>query len=69
MMPNERYPIIDKPEKNASRSRGALDILADLTGTIEGPEDWAVNFDRYLFETQAGYKMSFWVACDSPTRI
>jgi hypothetical protein len=26
-----------------------IDILDSLTGTLEGPEDWAINHDKYLY--------------------
>jgi hypothetical protein len=26
-----------------------IDVLDSLTGTVEGPEDWAINHDKYLY--------------------
>lgn len=42
---NNRYLITiqELPQENA------WDILEALTGTIEAPEDWAVEHDHYLY--------------------
>ncbi len=44
--------FVDTEEKNIDTdSSDALDVLDRLTGTIEGPEDWAVQHDHYLYGT------------------
>lgn len=27
----------------------AFDVLERLTGSVDGPDDWALNHDRYLY--------------------
>lgn len=57
--PCERYEItigekIDRaPQepKTPQPSGNLWDLLEELGGTIEGPEDWSVEHDHYLYGT------------------
>lgn len=40
-------PIPDGVEDH----RTAVDVLKELAGTIEGPEDWSAEHDHYLYGT------------------
>ena len=46
---NKRYTLIIKHKDDEPETRNAFDVLSDLTGTVEGPEDWAVHHDQYLY--------------------
>ena len=44
--------FVDTEEKNTDTdSSDAFDVLEKLTGTVEAPEDWAVQHDHYLYGT------------------
>jgi len=47
--PNRHYILVvrEKPEKRDTLN--AWDILDDLTGIIEAPEDWSFQHDHYLY--------------------
>jgi len=47
LIPDRRYRLQINNKKGSSEN--ALDILDKLTGTVEAPEDWAVNHDHYLY--------------------
>jgi hypothetical protein len=56
--PNARYVISIEtapPDPDSAKSTGevetAWDVLDRLTGTIEGPGDWASEHDHYLYGT------------------
>ncbi len=44
--------FVDTEEKNMDKdSSDALDVPDRLTGSVEAPEDWAVQHDHYLYGT------------------
>ncbi len=47
LLPNRQYRL--HIEKNQKHFEDAFDVLERLTGTVEGPEDWALNHDHYLY--------------------
>ncbi len=49
LIPNRQYVLLIKQKDEVSQSLNALDVLDKLTGTVEAPEDWAVNHDHYLY--------------------
>ncbi|MBN3868894.1 MAG: hypothetical protein V7L00_10245 [Nostoc sp.] len=52
--PNKRYVItIVSEDINSSETKAAdvWDVLEDLTGTVDAPEDWASQHDHYLYGT------------------
>ncbi|MEH2363676.1 hypothetical protein [Nostoc sp.] len=52
--PNKRYVItIVSEDINSSKTKAAdvWDVLEDLTGTVDAPEDWASQHDHYLYGT------------------
>lgn len=52
--PNTRYRLTVEQETAESEPRSAWDVLESLTGTIEGPEDWAAEPDHYLYGMPKG---------------
>ena len=51
LKPNVRYLVTVEQEVPAAEGQSAWDTLEQLTGTIEGPEDWAAEHDHYLYGT------------------
>ncbi|QLE43989.1 hypothetical protein FD723_28505 [Nostoc sp. C052] len=52
--PNKRYVISIVSEDISSsqiKATDVWDVLEDLTGTVEAPEDWASQHDHYLYGT------------------
>ncbi len=52
--PNKRYVItIVSEDINSSETKAAdvWDVLEDLRGTVDAPEDWASQHDHYLYST------------------
>jgi len=47
LTPNRQYVLLIKQKEEESSALNALDVLDKLTGTVEAPEDWAVNHDHY----------------------
>jgi len=47
---NKRYLITIVPEEVAP-VLNAWDLLENLTGTVEAPEDWSAEHDHYLYGT------------------
>ena len=47
---NKRYLITIVLEEVAS-IQNAWDLLENLTGTVEAPEDWSAEHDHYLYGT------------------
>jgi hypothetical protein len=51
LVTNRRYRVhvepVDDPAVTGNES--AWDVLAQLAGSIEGPTDWAVEHDHYLY--------------------
>jgi len=45
--PNRQY--IFRIKQAGKSSKNAIDVLEELAGSIEMPEDWAVNHDNYLY--------------------
>ena len=41
LKPNVRYLVTVEQEVPAAEGPSAWDLLEQLTGTVEGPEDWA----------------------------
>jgi hypothetical protein len=50
LQPNVRYRLILEQEAQAT-TQSAWDVLDQLTGAIEEPEDWASEHDHYLYGT------------------
>lgn len=48
LKPNTRYVLAVEQEVRRE-SPTAWDVLDGLTGTVEGPEDWAAEHDHYLY--------------------
>lgn len=51
LKPNTRYRVTVEQEPRLSEEGEAWDILEELTGTFDGPQDWAVEHDYYLYST------------------
>jgi len=51
LTPNARYLVTVEQEVSTTEGESAWDILAQLTGTVEGPTDWAAEHDHYLYGT------------------
>jgi hypothetical protein len=51
LKPNARYLVTVEQEVAVAEGENAWDILARLTGKVEGPEDWAAEHDHYLYRT------------------
>ncbi|MFN6486666.1 MULTISPECIES: hypothetical protein [unclassified Nostoc] len=52
--PNKRYVITIVSEDISSsqiKITDVWDVLEDLTGTVDAPEDWASQHDDYLYST------------------
>ena len=49
LTPNKHYILVVHEKVEDEASLNAWDILDGLTGTIEAPEDWAVEHDHYLY--------------------
>lgn len=49
LTPNKHYILVVREKDEEAASLNAWDILDGLTGTIEAPEDWAVEHDHYLY--------------------
>ena len=52
--PNKRYVITIVSEDNNSSqvtAADAWDVLEDLAGTVDAPDDWASQHDHYLYGT------------------
>lgn len=51
LRPNIRYVVSVEESSQELGEQSAWDILERLTGTVEGPEDWAAEHDHYLYGT------------------
>ena len=49
LIPNKHYILIVHEKPQNTDSPNAWDILEDLTGLIEAPEDWSLEHDHYLY--------------------
>jgi hypothetical protein len=48
---NTRYRVIIEQEVEEVASTNTWDILDAMTGTVQGPTDWAKEHDHYLYNT------------------
>jgi hypothetical protein len=48
---NKRYVITIVSEDNNSSTADVWDVLEDLAGTVDAPDDWASQHDHYLYGT------------------
>ena len=51
LKPHTRYRLTIDQEGQPIESLNAWDALAQLTGALDGPEDWAAEHDHYLYGT------------------
>lgn len=52
LIEGKRYKLIVQPfDQSAAPNESAWDLLSQLTGTVEGPADWASEVDHYLYGT------------------
>jgi hypothetical protein len=49
--PNARYRVTVESEESVAQGLNAWDLLEELAGTVEAPEDWATEHDHYLHGT------------------
>ncbi|KOR36552.1 MULTISPECIES: hypothetical protein [Planktothricoides] len=51
--PNTRYTIqiISQEQQTEPTDKNAWDLLEDMAGTYEAPEDWSSEHDHYLYGT------------------
>lgn len=49
--PDQRYGIVPEPEREVS----IWDVLDEMSGTVEMPEDWALEHDHYIHGTPKRY--------------
>jgi hypothetical protein len=49
LTPNQKYKIIIESETELSNNQDGWDIIESLIGTVEAPEDWAIEHDHYLY--------------------
>ena len=49
LKPNARYRVTIEDEVEISEEQSAWDVLEQLAGTVEAPEDWAAEHDHYLY--------------------
>ncbi len=50
LLPHKRYLITIVPEEVRTVAN-AWNLLENLTGTVEAPEDWSAEHDHYLYGT------------------
>ena len=50
LVPHKRYLITIIPEEVPTVTN-VWDLLENLTGTVEAPEDWSAEHDHYLYGT------------------
>lgn len=49
--PNGQYIITIEPYSPKISESNAWDVLEEAVGTLEAPEDWAIEHDHYLYGT------------------
>ena len=49
LAPNSRYVITLHLAQPAAAEGNVGDLLEELAGTVDAPEDWAGEHDRYLY--------------------
>ena len=49
LTPNKHYILVVRDKNMKSDSPNAWDVLDELTGAVEAPEDWALEHDHYLY--------------------
>jgi hypothetical protein len=48
--PNAHYIVtIEREEVSSEQNQNLWDVLNNLTGAVEGPEDWSQEHDHYLY--------------------
>jgi len=47
--PNTHGRVVIENEKQETKKEDAWDVLEQLSGTVEAPEDWSSNHDYYLY--------------------
>ena len=47
--PNTRY-VVTIERKETLKEKNLWEVLSDLTGTIEGPDDWSQEHNHYLYD-------------------
>lgn len=56
LKPDTHYVITIQPEEPSDK-KNLWDTLSDLSGTVEGPEDWAKEHDHHLYGTPKNKKV------------
>ncbi|NEO53333.1 MAG: hypothetical protein F6K54_09720 [Okeania sp. SIO3B5] len=53
LKPNTRYTIqiISQEKQTETTYKNAWDLLEEMAGTYEAPEDWSKEHDHYLYGT------------------
>ncbi|MBH8573246.1 antitoxin family protein [Nostocaceae cyanobacterium CENA369] len=51
LAPNTRYVITIQELKETSSSGDAWDVLEEMAGTVDAPEDWSSEHYYYLYGT------------------
>lgn len=49
LIPNRHYILVIREKDEERDSLNAGDILDKLTGTVEAPQNWALEHDHYLY--------------------
>ncbi len=49
LIPNRHYILVIQEKDEEPDSLNAWDVLDKLTGTVEAPQDWALEHDHYLY--------------------
>lgn len=49
--PNKHYILIVQNKNAKTDLLNAWDVLDELSGTVDGPNDWASEHDHYLYGT------------------
>jgi predicted DNA-binding antitoxin AbrB/MazE fold protein len=51
LKPNTRYQVIIEREVHLIKGRDAWEVLEQVVGAVQAPEDWATEHDHYLYGT------------------
>jgi len=49
LMPHKHYILVVREKTEESSTSDAWEILGKLTGSVEAPEDWALEHNHYLY--------------------
>ncbi|GBL10092.1 hypothetical protein NIES3806_07470 [Microcystis aeruginosa NIES-3806] len=49
LIPHQTYTIIIESDKTISDDEQGWDCIEKLIGTVEAPQDWALEHDHYLY--------------------